>query len=128
MQQPGVYDLELYRGDTCRWQARLWDDAPGGIPIDLTGSTVAAEIRDKSAGAKVVELETSITPPNIIDIAIDGEAMWATCPSKGVWDLQITAPSGDVRTVLRGDVEVTGDVTDSEPMARAAVVQMKQAI
>jgi hypothetical protein len=113
MQAPGVYPLALYRGDTHRWQARLWDDTAGGTPVDLTGSTVAAEIRDKPGGTFVVELEATITPPNIIDVAIDGEAMWATCPSKGVWDLQITNPDGDVRTVLRGDVTVTGDVTDS---------------
>jgi hypothetical protein len=30
-----------------------------------------------------------------------------------VWDLQLTFPNGDVRTVVAGTVTTTGDVTDS---------------
>ena len=112
MQQPGTFKLDLYRGDSYHWQARLWDDAPGGVATDLTGATVKAEIRDKSAGTKIVELTCTLTLPNIIDVTMT-PAMWATCPSKGVWDLQVTMPSGEVRTVLAGDVTVTSDVTDS---------------
>ena len=112
MQQPGRFDLELYRGDSYRWQARLWEDVANGTPTDLTGATAEAEIRDKSAGTHVVVLDCAITPPNLIDVEMTPE-MWATCPTKGVWDLQVTDAAGAVRTVLRGDVTVTLDVTDS---------------
>jgi hypothetical protein len=107
-----VFDLVLYRGDTYRFQARLWEDTAGGVPTDLTGATAEAEIRDKSAGAFVVVMECEITPPNLIDVTLTGD-MWASCPTKGVWDLQVTMPDGDVRTVLAGKVDVTPDVTDS---------------
>lgn len=125
MQQPGVFDLALYRGDSYRWLARLWDDAPGGIPVDLTGATAAAEIRDKTAGTHIVELTCTITPPNIVTVQMTA-VMWADCPSTGVWDLQLTFAGGEVRTVLRGDVTTTNDVTDStEPPAVRAVVPQR---
>ena len=121
MQSPGRFDLDLYRGDTYRFQVRLWDDVAGGVPTDLTGATVEAEIRNKTAGTFIVALGTQVTLPNIVDVTMTGETMWATCPTKGVWDLQVTMSGGDVRTVLRGDVSVTGDVTDSvvAPVVRA---------
>ena len=53
-----------------------------------------------------------ITLPNIIDVtllAADSQKL----PSKGVWDLQLTYASGDVKTLLVGQVQVTTDVTDS---------------
>jgi hypothetical protein len=114
VQQPGVFDLNLYRGDSYHWQARLWEDAPGGTPTDLTGATAKSEIRDKSAGTKVVELDTAIIPPNVVDITMT-PAMWLDCPATGVWDLQLTMPSGEVRTALTGKVTTTPDVTDSVP-------------
>jgi hypothetical protein len=111
---PGKYDLSLYRGDSYSWQIRLWDDADQTDPTDLTGVTVAAEIRDKSAGLQIVALDCAITPPNIIEVSMTPD-MYDACPVKGVWDLQLTyTASGDVHTVLRGAVSVTPDVTDSD--------------
>jgi hypothetical protein len=119
---PGTYDLALYRGDSYGWRVRLWEDAAATIPADLTGVTVEAEIRDRSAGTFVVALDTVVTLPNIVDLAITPD-MYATCPAKGVWDLQLTYADGTVRTVLKGAVAVTGDVTDSLVMPARAVAR-----
>jgi hypothetical protein len=115
MQQPGVYDLTMYRGDSYRWRVALWQDTAATIPVDLTGATVAAEIRDKTAGTSVVTLGVVVTPPNVIDLEMT-PASYEGCPTKGVWDLQVTYPDASVRTVLKGAVAVNGDVTDSLPM------------
>jgi hypothetical protein len=112
MQTPGVFDLELYRGDTYTWQARLWDNAVDMTPIDLTGATAEAEIREKSAATPITTLDCVITLPNMVDVTLDADN-WADVPAVAVWDLQLTMSDGTVRTVLRGDVKVTPDVTDS---------------
>jgi hypothetical protein len=110
---PGVVDLELYRGDTARYQFVLWQDANKTIPFDLTGSVPAAQIRDRAdSGRVVVQLACSIALPNTVNVALlaaDSAALPANC--RGVWDLQITAASGDVTTVVAGNVAVTSDVT-----------------
>lgn len=109
--KPGVFNLDLYRGDSYAWRAILWE-VVNVTPTDLTDCIAAAEIREKTAGIRIAELACVITLPNIIDISMD-PSDWANCPTAGVWDLQLTFPSGVVRTVLAGTVKTTGDVVDS---------------
>lgn len=113
--QPGTFDLKLYRGDTHAFRFILWQDDGKTTPVDLTGSTVAAEIREKSAGVHVVDLACVVTLPNTIDVTMT-PAMYVNVPAKGVWDLQVTFPDAEVHTVVGGAVTVTLDVTDSVPM------------
>lgn len=108
--KPGTYDLDLYRGDSYAWRFILWQDEAKTIPTDLVDATSSAQIRDKADGAKVVDLNCSIELPNFVDVAITPE-LYATCPSKGSWDLQITFVNGDVYTPIRGSVVVTADIT-----------------
>lgn len=82
------------------------------MPVDLTGATVAAEIRDRSGGDRIVDLGVAVTVPNIVDMTMT-PADYVDCPTQGVWDLQITYPDTSVRTVLGGSVTVAPDVTDS---------------
>lgn len=110
--KPGVYNLDLYRGDSYTWRFILWDNAGATVPTDLTAATAAAEIRDKTAGTHVVTLTCLITLPNIIDVTMD-PADWTTCPATGIWDLQVTFPGGVIRTMLAGTVKTTGDVVGS---------------
>jgi len=109
---PGKYNLDLYRGDTHAFRVVLWSDEAQTVPYDLTGATVEAEIRDKSAGTHIVALTVIVTLPNTIDVTMEPD-MFATCPSKGVWDLQVTTVDGEVLTPVAGTVAVTADVTDS---------------
>jgi hypothetical protein len=120
MPMPGIYDLELVRGDSAYFEVELWEDAAATIPTVITGATAKAEIREKTAGIYIVELTCVITPPNRIAVTMTA-AMWVNCPSKGVWDLQITMPSGEVRTVLAGKVTTFADVTDSVAAPGACV-------
>jgi hypothetical protein len=108
--QPATLALDIYRGDTKRLRVTLW--APGNEPVDLTGATVKAQIRERPGGKQITELLCVITPPNIIDVTLTSVASHKL-PAKGAWDLQLTYPSGDVNTPLAGPVMVTTDVTDS---------------
>ena len=111
---PATYNLDLYRGDTSRWQFKLWTDAAKTIPSDLTGVTAAAMIRDKAPGGVYsLALGCVVTLPNIIDMELTpGQSR--DLPVKGVWDLQLTYASGDIITVLKGSVSVTQDITSTD--------------
>jgi hypothetical protein len=108
---PGEFPLDIYRGDTARYQFKLWTDTGKTQPADLTGVTVAAMVRDKTSGGNYyADLQVTVTQPNIIDMFIP-TTLSKEFPSKGVWDLQLTYTNGDVITVLKGPVAVTPDVT-----------------
>jgi len=109
---PAVYSLAVYRGDSYHWSFRCWQDAAKTVPSDLTGVVPKAEIRDAPGGTVVLTLAVALTLPNIIDISLSATAS-KTFPPTGVWDLQLTYPSGDVRTVVAGTTSMTPDVTDS---------------
>lgn len=107
---PGRYSLQLYRGDTAQWQFVLWSDTEKTIPTDLDGVTPAAQIRDAPGGSCTLTLDLEIELPNIINASLPAVAT-SLAPSRGMWDLQLTWPDGNVLTVLAGDVLVTADVT-----------------
>jgi hypothetical protein len=109
---PTKYDLHLYRGDSAGLQFKLWQDSSKTVAVNLSGATVASEVRDKPSGSKIVPLTCTVTLPNIIDVTINA-AVSAACPPKGVWDLQITYADGQVQTPVAGSVFVTADVTMS---------------
>lgn len=107
---PGRLALALYRGDTYRWQFRLWQDTARTLPSDLVGATAVSQIRDRPGGRLIVSLACTITPPNTID-AVLVSADSAKLPGTGAWDMQVTYASGDVATVLAGPVNTVVDVT-----------------
>lgn len=116
---PGKHDIELYRGDTFRrfpTLSALIDGVPGD-PIDLTGCTVLAQLRESpqateplhSFDAEIldqIDLETrgkiriELTPAQTTDL-----------PETTFWDLQLTHPNGDVFTYLVGTVTAEGQVS-----------------
>jgi len=119
---PADYNLVLYRGDTGRWQFKFWTDAAKTEPADLTGVTAEAMIRDKvPSSAYATSMALTITLPNIIDMVLT-PLQSRDLPAKGVWDLQLTYPSGDVVTLLKGTIAVTQDVTYADVGKRLAAV------
>jgi hypothetical protein len=118
---PGSTNLNIYRGDTGRWQFKLWIDTARIQPADLTGVTVSATIRDKALGGSAeTALACTITSPNIVNMSLTPDQS-RNLPAVGVWDLQLAYPSGDIFTVLKGSAIVTQDVTRPNvavPLAR----------
>jgi hypothetical protein len=108
---PSPYALDLYRGDTFARTFRLWEDAAMTSPVDLTGATARAEIRDELGGTLLVELVCTVTAPNIVDVALPAAAWPAgSAWTVGVWDLELTT-GAVVTTIVAGPVRVSGDVT-----------------
>lgn len=120
---PASFNLDIYRGDTRRWQFRLWQDNNRTVPADLTGCTVVATIRDKLLNPTFQTLlACTVEAPNIVDMLLTADQS-RTLPAVGVWDLQITYPSGDINTPLRGAAIVTMDVTNSIPIQPLTVAK-----
>ena len=116
---PLPYDLNLFRGDTFRRGVRIKDDA--GAYTDLTGSTPMAQIRSYEGATDVLIAVTVTNDPDqvankgLLTLLIPTVTL-ASFPKGfkgkiGVWDLQITWPSGDIVTYLEGDVNLKGDVS-----------------
>lgn len=112
MALPALFPLALYRGDTYRYEFRLWQDAAKTLPVDLTGAVAKAEIRNQPSGALVVAFTCTVTLPNTVAVVLAAEAS-RLVPPQGVWDLQLTYLNGDVSTILAGPVTLRPDVTDS---------------
>jgi hypothetical protein len=108
--QPANLPLEIYRGDSMRLRVKLFDDTQQ--PVDLTDTLAKSEIRDRPAGTTIVALSCTITLPNIVELFLTPSDSHKL-PQQGVWDLQLTYPSGEVQTPVGGQVSVTPDVTDS---------------
>lgn len=108
--QPADLPLEIYRGDSLKLRVTLFDQAQQ--PVDLTGVIAKSEIRDRPAGTIVIPFTCTITLPNIIELFLPSDKS-QTLPPSGVWDLQLSYGSGEVKTPLAGQVRVTADVTDS---------------
>lgn len=106
---PGIVDLSLYRGDTARYSFVLWQDSGKTLPVDLTGSTPTAQIRDRPDSNRILlELACEISLPNTVLVVVPGNS---TLPPRGAWDLQLTWGNGDIQTVVAGQVYVVADVT-----------------
>lgn len=117
---PATYPLALYRGDSYAWQFKLWADANKTEPVDLTGVVAKAEMRVAPGTDPAMTMTCTITQPNIIDVelpALEWDKFNLTKAGAAIWDLQLTYDSGDIKTVVRGVVSITADVTESVKVA-----------
>lgn len=109
---PANYPLDLYRGDSYRFNVVCWADSAKTQPLDLTGVAARSEIRDTEGGTTVGPLTCSVTLPQTVVCYLPATVS-KNLPLTGVWDLQLTYPSGDVLSIVKGAVSVTADVTGS---------------
>ena len=110
---PQQVPLAVYCGDTHHWTVTVW--AADGQPIDLTGATGRAEIRARSGGTVLADIDCAVTLPNTIELLLPADRS-ATLPGgRFGWDLQLMFGDDTVRTIVAGQVTVTADITDSVP-------------
>lgn len=111
--RPAVYNLDLYRGDTYAWQFVLYTNSSMTTPADLTGVVAKAELRQTSGSTPIASLICDVEQPNKVNVNLTVLAWDTIAWSQGRWDLQLTYPAGEVITILKGEVTVTPDITDS---------------
>jgi hypothetical protein len=115
MAGPGYKDLPVYHGDTLTFSVVIAE------VVDMTGHTPLFQVRN-AAGALIADWSEFVTiaTPQRLDIVVpgqpDADGTTKLPRPRGTqtldYDLQLTAPiTGTVRTILRGKVIVTGDVS-----------------
>jgi hypothetical protein len=117
---PADHCLNFYRGVTGRWQIKLWADKHKTQAADLTGVTVEAVLRDEINGNFSLPLSCTIIVANIIEMVLTS-AHSRDLPTRGVWDLKLIYPTGEVNTVLTGPFCATDAVSIQSARKLAAV-------
>jgi hypothetical protein len=120
MSLPLTYNITLYRGDD--W-SQVFTFATGtslsSTPIDLTGSTIVADIRSSENSGTVLATFTisnrldsagtfTMSLPDATTTTL-GNGTLASGP--GVFDIQVTSPGGLVTTYIKGTITMILDVT-----------------
>ena len=116
---PRSYPLAVYAGDY--WSRTFTFTATGtGTALDMSGTHVA-QIRRTAQGELVAAftVDTTDAAGGVVTLTLPpavSQAVAAADPSPArelayVWDWQITRPSGETATVLRGPLTLVRDVT-----------------
>jgi hypothetical protein len=107
-QVPANVDVVIVQGDTWAQSFLFSED---GVPTDVSGWTVAAQIRTTADAATDVDLTVSMAEAadGYITVTLSA-ANSATLEQENVWDMQRTL-SGAVRTLISGKFTVKREVT-----------------
>lgn len=105
---PANMDLSIWQGDSQTYVINL--SAEDGTPIALTGYTATATIRATYTAPTKYSFVCTQTGPNQITLYLSSTACKAISPGSYVWEFQLAAPNGDVRTYLAGDVTIYAEV------------------
>jgi hypothetical protein len=99
--------LYLYRGDAFGMTIGLWN---GTEPLDLTGATARADIRETPDSEDVLATFEASIVDNYVTLTLS-PALVADLPLRACWDVEITYADGSTQTIGYGPIAVTADVT-----------------
>lgn len=105
---PGNLDLELWQGDAQTYILKF--NAQDGTAINLTGYTPVAVIRATYTDPTQYHFTCTQTDTNEITIYMSTAACSVIPAGSYIWEFAITAPNGDTRTYLAGDVTVFAEI------------------
>ena len=124
-QLPDVVDLSFVAGDTFKIRVRVLDpntEEPEPLPLEdyeFCAEIVKTPERTPAATFAIAPDPDSPTDAVVLTLSSDETAplpgMGDGQEFKGVWDLEVKFPSGDVRTVVKGSVTCIIDVSRCEP-------------
>ena len=112
--KPGRYNYRLVQGDTFQ-NTPVWKI--NSVPVNVTGYSALMQIRKSVGGTVIATLSSS--NGRITVGAVDGSFALYIAPEdtsglqtgEWVYDLQVTAPSGVVTTLLQGGFTINSQVT-----------------
>jgi hypothetical protein len=114
--KPAPYDITIRRGDDFELFFKV-RQPNGGAYVDITGWTGRAQMRETKAqsGSPTVTFTVTILDQNIslggVTVTLSDTLSAAIVPNAGVYDVELTNLSGEVRTFIEGTVTVDQDVT-----------------
>lgn len=86
---------------------------PAQTPVDLTGCTAVALVKDKVGGTTLATFTVAFPNPTLGEVKLSLTAAQTTSLNfkTGVWDIFITFPSGKVEKYLEGNVVLDPNVS-----------------
>ena len=113
----GELDIYIEQGATFR-KTLTWKTGSPAMPVDLTGYSARLQVRAKIDDAEpLLSLTTENggitlgTTDGTIALYLSATDSAAIDWKKGLYDLELTAPNGDVTRLVAGSVEVSFEVT-----------------
>lgn len=110
--RPAQYNVKIWRNDSWAQTFALLADT---TPIDLSGCTILIQVRPTPSSASVVlELTTddsSIGIGGVDNNQITLNKIVGVAAGTYVYDMNVTFPSGEVKTYLWGNFIVTEDIS-----------------
>lgn len=102
---PERHNFKVWRGTTFRRILEVWNDEAETSPYDFSGYTGTMTIREKLAGSVVGTVGVNFSG-NQIELVASAATTGTWAWKQGVYELQITAPDGDVDVLLFGTVTI----------------------
>ncbi|MEW6775041.1 MAG: hypothetical protein AB1405_01985 [Bdellovibrionota bacterium] len=117
-----VLDFEIRKGDDFELFTEFFQDEEV-TPLNLTGYTIRAKVREKEDSTSTVLLEcTTANNRMVITDAANGQAKLfkltdaetsAFTWTKGYYDLELESPAGEARCYFKGKITLTPEITTS---------------
>jgi hypothetical protein len=118
-QLPSPVDLSFVAGDTFRVRVRVIDPATSD-PLPLSEYEFRAQIGKDPERTIVATFDVGVDPENptnavVLSLPPSETKMLPSAGNgtefKGMWDLEVQFPNGDIRTVAKGSVLCFLDIT-----------------
>lgn len=103
---PATLDWNLYRGDTARINIVLRDES--NEVMDLSVYEFQGQVKASPKDIESLQEITITKSESAITLLIPDTS---NLPRKAYFDIQSTHTSGDVQTILKGNINVEDDVT-----------------
>lgn len=108
--------LNIYRGDDFGQDFIFYSDDEMTTPIDLTGYTAEAQLRDQPNRNGELLADFTIVDSELasgqVSIQLTPAETAALEKNKAYYDLQLTSPTGTINTWAVGEALISGDVTE----------------
>lgn len=105
MVAPGSYDITIHQGATFQMQVAYKD--PSGVPINMSGYTVEAQLWNRLGTAKLANFASSWTDQAsgvfLLSLASN---VTSGITEQGQYDVMVTEPSGNKNYLLQGNAFV----------------------
>lgn len=108
----GKYNMLVQQGATYSQTITLKDNF--GVAVNITGCTAAAQIRQQYSDPTPAAQFTCVIPvgtDGVIRISLTPAQTAAITFDRGVYDLELTYPSGVKDRILQGNVVISKEVT-----------------
>jgi hypothetical protein len=107
---PTNVDLVFWKGDVVDFTVRFMTDAATPQPIPLSGFTASAVLKASFNSPTSYNFTCTIQNTNEVRVYMSSPVSKTVPAGDYIWNLQLTAANGDVRTRLAGDVTVYAEV------------------